>query len=319
MTTDAINRRLRSAPPHPTVKRLVLTDADLLIFEAINRHGPLPTHYLYEFTKHLRKDYTHLQNRLTEFYNGDDAGPFLLRPPQQFAGYEARYQHIVYDLAPRAKDNLANRGTISSFRPRRSDPFLHQLMQACVCASLELTAPEKGLTYISRQTIFSRLKPPLKTEESANLSIPVTGLGNDKAIVPDDLFGLKGTDGQGDWYRFFALEIDRNTESIVRKDPGQTAFGKKISGYLDVLRRQSYRKQWGIPNLSVLTVTTNPTHAMNIIEFIRKQNEPRYAERFGFIAEPSFGTNWRVPRALLKNLLFDRWKTAGASKEICRP
>lgn len=155
--------------------------------------------------------------------------------------------------------------------------------------------------------------------ESSKPDEEVTGLCNDKAIVPDDLFGLKGTDDEGDWYRFFALEIDRNTESIVSKDPGQTALGRKIAGYLDVLHRQTYRERWGIPNLCVLTVTTNPTHAMNIIEFIRKQNEPRYAERFGFTAEASFGGNWRVPPAILTQLLDRQWQTTGALKDISLP
>ena len=51
MKTDALNRRLRFAPPNPQVSRLVLTDLDYLVFEAINRHGPLPTHYLFEFVR----------------------------------------------------------------------------------------------------------------------------------------------------------------------------------------------------------------------------------------------------------------------------
>src|SRR3569833_1478809 len=105
MKTDANNRRLRFAPPNPAArpsmapKRAVLTAADYALFEAIGRHGPLPSNYLYAFTRHLRKSEVQLKNRLTEFYNGDAFGPYLTRPPQQFAGVEARYQHVVYDLA----------------------------------------------------------------------------------------------------------------------------------------------------------------------------------------------------------------------------
>jgi hypothetical protein len=62
MNTDTLNRRLRFAAPNPLVRRLQLVDADILAFEAINRHGPLPSHYLYEFTKHVRRDKTHLVN-----------------------------------------------------------------------------------------------------------------------------------------------------------------------------------------------------------------------------------------------------------------
>jgi hypothetical protein len=299
MKTDQLNRRLRHAPPAPLVRRLVFTEADYLIFEAIHRHGPLPTHYLYEFTKHLRRDYTHLQNRLTEFYNGDTHGPLLTRPPQQFTSFNARYQHIVYALAPRAKALLAERGVVSRAR-RRADPFVHQLMQACVGASLELTAPSKGLRHISREEIFAHPRCPETTRNALNpMAIPITGIGQ-RVLIPDDLFGLEYP---GVGFRFFAVEIDRNTESIERKNMAQSAFGAKIAGYLDILRRQTYRAHWGIPNLHVLTVTTNGVHARNIRSYIEKHVDRTYVSRFAFAYESSFGANWLVPKTLLSSPL----------------
>lgn len=115
MKTDALNRRLRFAKPNPVVARLALTERDLLLFEAINRHGPLPSHYLFELTKHQGRSFKHLQYRLTELYNGDQAGSYLLRPEQQHAGYEARYQPLVYDLGPRARKAMAERGSLGRF------------------------------------------------------------------------------------------------------------------------------------------------------------------------------------------------------------
>ena len=295
----------------------MLTEPDHLVFEAIDRHGPLPTHYLYEFTKHLRRDYTHLQNRLTEFYNGSSEPPYLVRPPQQFAGFEARYQHIVYDLAPRARQALSERGTLARFSPRRSDPFLHRLMSACVAASIERAAFNGGLRYISREEILAHIKCPETTRAAPNpLAIPLRRQGARSAVVPDDLFGLEYPGGG---FRFFAVEIDRNTESIERKKIDQSAFGKKIDGYLDIFRNRTYRTWWGFPNLHVLTVTTNATHARNILDYLRRQNEPQYAARFGLAWEPSFGGHWRVPRRVLSNLLDEPWVTAAAAKDIGRP
>ena len=317
MKTDALRRRLRFAPPSPVVRRLVLTEPDYLLFEAIDRHGPLPTHYLYEFTRHVRRDYTHLQNRLTEFYNGSLEAPYLVRPPQQFAGFEARYQHIVYDLAPRARHALAEYGTLARFSPKRSDPFLHRLMNACVAASIERTALRMGLRYISREDILVHPRCPETTRTSPNpLAIPVTRPGARSSVVPDDLFGLEYPEGG---FRFFAVEIDRNTESIERRNIDQSAFGKKIVGYLDILRNHTNRTWWGVPNLHVLTVTTNATHARNILDHLGRQNEPQYAGRFGFACEPSFGAHWRTPRGILSNLLEEPWVTAAASKDISRP
>jgi hypothetical protein len=313
MARDALNRRLRFAPPRATVRRIVLTEADYLLFEAINRHGPLPTHYLYEFTKHIRRDYTHLQNRLTEFYNGDALGPWLNRPPQQFAGFEARYQHVVYDLSPRAKALLAERGVTSHCAPRRTDPFLHQLMQACVGASFELAAPSKGLRYIPRWEILTHPRCPQETKNAINpMAIPIAGMGQ-KTLIPDDLFGLEYPSVG---FRFFAVEIDRNTESIERKNMAQNTFGAKIAGYLDILRNQTYRAYWGLPNLHVLTITTNAMHAHNILSYIEKQGHPNYVDRFALACEPSFGANWRVPKVVLSTLLDESWTTTTGLKNF---
>ncbi len=308
MKTDTLGRRLRFARAEPRIQRFLLTEPDYLIFEAINRHGPLPTHYLYQFTKHVRKDYTHLQNRLTEFYNGDAYGPLLTRPSQQFASFCARYQHIVYDLAPRAKALLAERGVVSRYAVRRADPFLHQLMQACVCASFELAAPSKGLRYIAREEILTRATCPATTRDALNpMAIPITGMKG-TVLIPDDLFGLEYP---GAGFRFFAVEIDRNTESIERKNIRQSAFATKIAGYLDILRNQTYRTHWGVPNLHILTVTTNATHARTILRLIEKLGEPDFAGHFAFACEPCFGANWRVPKMVLSKLLEEAWIRLG--------
>ena len=317
MRTDALARRLRYAPPEPTVRRLVLTEADCLIFEAVNRHGPLPTHYLYEFARHLRKDYTHFQHRLTEFYNGDSHGPYLARPEQQHASYMARYQHVVYDLAPRALMALAERGTLARYSPKRTDPFLHQLMSACVGASFELSARGKGLRYIPREEILAHPRCPDTTKRAGNpLAVPLAGYGARNCLVPDDLFGFEYP---GVGFRFFAVEIDRNTESIERKNLEQNAFGRKIAGYLTILRDRLYRDRWGIPNLSVLTVTTNATHAVNLLDYVRRRKEPHYADRFAFASDASFGANWRVPQVVLSHLVDEPWSTPFGMKHIDKP
>ena len=316
MAIDALARRLRFAPPRPVARRLVLTDADLLAFAAIDRHGPLPTPYLHDYTKHLRRDYSQLQNRLTELYNGTRAQPpWLVRPPQQFAGFQARDQHLVHDLAPPARLALAEAGILGRWTAKRTDPFLHRLMGACVGASLELAAQGRGLRYIAREEILSRPMAGHARAAANPIAIPLPGLGEQRLLVPDDLFGLEYP---GAGYRFFAVEIDRNTESIERKRLGQTAFGRKITGYLQLLRVGSYRDWWGIPNLSVVTVTTNEVHARNMFDWLGKQSEPAYAGRFGFACAPDFGANWRVPKGML-DLLDRPWRTTAGEWDISKP
>lgn len=315
MNCDGAGRRLRHAPPTRRVNRLMLTDADLIGFAAIDRHGPLPSQYLYAFTRHLRSDFSHFQNRLTEFYNGDASGPYLTRPPQQFAGFAARYQHLVYDLAPRARTALAEVGMLADHPPQRAAPFLHRLMTACIGASIELQATLRGLRYIPRSEILSRPTPHGAGGGMCTLGIPLAGAER-SALVPDDLFGLEYP---GEGFRFFAVEADRNTESIERRGLQQSAFGRKIDGYVGVLRDRLYREAWGLPNLHVLTVTTNATHARNILTCVAGRTEPGYAERFAVARAPGFGANWRVPRELLSALIDEAWETPAGPKRIDRP
>lgn len=314
MAKDALHRRLRTASPSKGAIRLALSEADYCLFGAIQRHGPLPSNYLYEFTKHLRRDRSHLQNRLTEFYHGDPGGSYLTRPPQQFASFNARYQHLVYDLASRGALALAEQRTVQCHIPRRSDPFVHRLMTACVGASLELTAPTLGLRYISLEEILAHSSCLAGQGGSDPLALPLPG--SSQTLIPDMLFGLEYPDTG---FRFFAVETDRNTESIERRDLRQSAIARKVAGYLAVLRDQSYRAWWGLPNLHVLIVTTNATHGYNILDHIRRQNAGVHEDRFALRVEPEFGSDWRVPVSLLNQVLNEPWLSASGTRSLIVP
>lgn len=293
---DALNRRLRHAAPQPTDDKIVLTPRDLALFDAIRRHGPLPSHYLYEFDGSVGRTYH--QHRLTRLYNGDSDGiSYMRRPPQQFASYAARYQPLIYDLTADGYRALG--------KPPipRNDPFLHRLMGACVAASLEISL-HGGTAYISRDQIFAHPACPTSTRNAANpLALPI---GN-ATLIPDDLFGIRYSD---DTFRFFAVEVDRNTEAIERKTLGQTAYGRKLELYLRALREKSYRSFWGIPTLMVLTVTTNTTHAANMMDHLHMLDPSKLSQRFLFKARPEFSANWRVPGVML-DLFGEPWSRSG--------
>jgi len=327
MKTDIDGRRLRFAPPNPlqrpkkAPKRIELKEADYLLFEAIERHGPLPSHYLYAFTKHLRKDETHLKNRLTEFYNGDEGGPYLVRPPRQFQTFEARYQHVVYDLAPRAIAALEARRARLSYPKPRSIDFVHDLMAACATASIELAAKEKGVRYIDRNEILAHPSCPRATKDGAHpLSITIAG----KLITPDDLFGLEyPREGDKPLRRFFWFEADRSTERIRSSVEHQSSFGRKLRQVYGVIRGKLFHERWGIPNLHALTLTTTHGRKENLVDFTKEEVDPQLAPRFGFQVEPIFGAryadgeqHWRVPRTVLSYLFDEPWSGVSGSKDI---
>lgn len=288
MRTDTLNRRSRFAPPQPRGERIVLAEGDLRLFEALHYHGPLPSHYLYEFG--TRKDKSRHLKRLTKLYNGaGGTPPFLIRPPQQFASCQARYQPMIYDLAPAGKAGLAEAGRFSRFVLKRGDPFVHRFMAACVSASLQLAVTRAGARFIRRDEIFGHAKCPESTKRLSNpLAIPI-GSG---VLIPDDLFAVKYPKPS---YRFFAVEIDRDTEAIERSRLDRSAFGLKIKNYIEVMRHRVYQQHWGIPDLTVLTVTTNPIHLNNMIGYLRSLDEPEFGKRFLFSARSEFGVNWHIP------------------------
>jgi hypothetical protein len=190
-------------------------------------------------------------------------------------------------------------------------------MQASVGLSFELGAAAKGIRYISREEVITHEKCPPATRDGPNpMALPLTRQGDQKAVLPDDLFALHYP---GAGYRFFAVEIDRNTESIERRTAGQNSFGRKITGYMEVLKHRTHTKHWGVPNLTILTVTTNARHAANIIDFIKRQNEPDLSGSFAFAVAPDFGANWRVPSTVLFHLLDEPWTTLNGPKDISRP
>ena len=86
--------------------------------------------------------------------------------------------------------------------------------------------------------------------------------------MPDGLFGLEYAVGGKKSYRFFALEADRATMPVFRSSLGQTSYLKKMLAYREIIARQIHKSHLGIPNLLVLTVTTNERHMAEIMKLL---------------------------------------------------
>jgi hypothetical protein len=296
---DALGRRLRFAPPQPKGGFIRITERDIRSFEAINRHGPLPVHYLHEYSG---GNLANLKKKLTKLHHGTiyDA-PYLYRPEQQWASLEGNFQPNIYDLTARALAALAERGARLN---NRTDPFLHRFMASATTASIEIAAKRKGYTYADLARLLAHDKCPEATRTLPNpLAIPVSG----KHVVPDAIFGI-----QQEKPSFYAVEIDRRTESI-NSDTAKTSFGRKLHGYLDILENRTYRSHLGIPNFTILTVTTNALHLRSMLNFYHSLNAPKYARHFLFKSVPGFTASWRVPPIML-GLFNEPWIGADGSQ-----
>lgn len=310
---DVLNRRLRYAQPQPRPNdhSIRLGERDFLIFEKIARHHHLlPSNYLFEFTKQLNPNLSRFRLRLTKLYNGTIGGiRYLAKPVQQKVSEYAREQPLIYELQPAAAIALEERGRTPRYPHSKSDPFVHRLMSACRSASFDLALSRMGHRFLSLDEIFAHKRCPDTTRQSAYpLALPLQGFDR-QSLVPDDLFGICYSGGQKPLYRFFAVEDDRKTESIDSGRYQENAYGRKIRGYLDIIRNHTYKSFWGIPNLRVLTLTTNTTHMHNQRKFVASIAEPELAERFLFRVKPESGTSWQVP-PIMYDLFEEPWLSA---------
>jgi hypothetical protein len=122
---------------------------------------------------------------------------------------------------------------------------------------------------------------------------------------------------------FAALVLDlveanglKDAQIIERSRSDQTAFGRKLENYLGVFNARTFKSHWGVPNLMVLTVTTNATHQANMIAHLKSLADGNQAQRFAFKSKPEFGANWSVP-PVMHDLLAEPWiRVAGTAAAI---
>ena len=154
--------------------------------------------------------------------------------------------------------------------------FHHELMVSDILSSIEIgirTRPD--LRFISWQEILD--KAPRATQDAVDpFEIPVTVTYEfshrtetcKKPIKPDVVFGIEYQDDGKNRYRFFALEADRKNEPLYRSNLEQTSYLRKLLQYREVLHAGTYRTHLGVPNFTVLTVTTHEQHMQKIMALL---------------------------------------------------
>jgi hypothetical protein len=242
-----------------TGKVLVLTDRDLALFRVLAEYRYLRSTYLHAFVGGASE--TRFKERLGDLFHEG----FPDRPERQWELAAARYQPAVYELGERGRRVLAGIGGETKERTYLSSATHRQFLHAnmiCEClASIELgTHARNGLRFIAWWEIAAKL-PPATAQSAMPFKIPI-GPG---AIIPDGMFGLEYSADGRTTYRFFALEADRGTMPVSRMHGGQTSYLGKLALYREIIEKQLYRSHWGIPNLFMLTVTTDPARLADML------------------------------------------------------
>ena len=307
-------RRSRMHPTR-TGKRIELTARDIEIFRLLGQYRYLRSTFIHAFVGGASE--TRLKERLGDLYHER----YLDRPRQQWEFANCRYMPAVYELGEGARHVLHERGIADDeartlFGQGRHRQFSHCLMICELLACIELGArAEPDLRFIPWPEILSK-SPEETRAKQRPLEMPVsivqTQAGREQrieaSVIPDALFGLEYLSVGERTYRFFALEADRATMPVGRSNLNQTSYLRKILGYRDILAREIHKSHLNIPNLLVLTATTNEHHMVEIMKLLESLTGRSAA--FLFKAVPAHGSFERVPKPT-PDLLLEPWSRVG--------
>jgi hypothetical protein len=223
------------------------TNRELRWLSHIERHGPQSSVALLDQTSdtHRCRD-TGLRSlqRLR-------AGGFLSLPPQQRAVERAEFHPYVYDVTPKAKTWLADKGCFED-AVRPTGHWWHAYTVSSLTAAIDRAAVTRSMRYISARHILSIRQAPL--------GIPYAG----GTIIPDQIFALD----YGGSFRAFMLEVDRGTEPMSSKS-ARESLARKIAGYRQIVGRDLHRQHYGLKSpLAGIFTFVSQTRARHFIELI---------------------------------------------------
>lgn len=261
-----------------------LTNRELLWLKHIERHGPQSSLYLYELTKdtHRCKD-----TALRQMQKLRAAG-YLRLPRQQRATEHANFNAFIYDLTPKSRGYLFDRGIEEpTFAPQGH--WVHAYMTSCVSSSIDIAAARDGVRYIPAHNILAI--------NGATLAIPI---GQQK-LIPDQLFALD----YGEKFRAFALEVDRGTEPKTTHAK-RKSIQNSINLYCKMIERQVYKSHYGLKApLLVLWVFSSKTNEAQFLEMLKDLPE---SVRLHFLTQSvdGFHQTFRPPK-ILEDLYTGNW------------
>lgn len=213
----------------------------------IERHGPQSSVALLDLTSdtHRCRD-TGLRSlqRLR-------AGGFLTLPPQQRAIERAEFHPYVYDITPKARALLLDRGCFEE-AVRPTGHWWHAYTVSSITAAIDRAAEARGVRYIPAWKILNIRQAPL--------GIPYAG----GTIIPDQIFALN----YGGSFRAFMVEVDRGTEPLSSKS-ARESLARKITGYGQIITRDLHRQHYGLKSpLALLFTFASQARARRFMEIV---------------------------------------------------
>lgn len=262
--------RFRRASEPPAFR---LTDDDVEIVRLLARHRFLRSTHIAAL---VGRSLDRTNDRLSKlFHHG-----YIDRPRAQLDYYpSAGSAPIAYALADRGARLLIERdgadfANVEWSRKNREAgrPFIeHQLeiidfyvaLQRAAASreDVQIIHPDQIVTEFPDQSFAARNPFALRVK------LTDQGVARGVGLVPDLVFGLRLPDGSR---RCFMVEIDRGTMPIVRTNPTQTSFARKMRVYLAAYAAKQHERHFGWKTFRVLTITTDADRMSSMASALRR-------------------------------------------------
>jgi Replication-relaxation len=168
----------------------------------------------------------------------------------------------------------------------------HRVEITAFLVSLLLAA--RGRTDIAVLDRKEILENAPKTRRDRRVRLPakvwIDGALAQHSVDPDELFGLRSSETAEEHY--FMVERDRGEMPVHRrKSKGQTYYAKKMLIYYEAFKAGEHRRELGIDNFRVATVTTTPERVAQMIDAQKEITNGRGSNMFLFVDEASLAAS----------------------------
>jgi Replication-relaxation len=240
---------------------LELLPLDVQIIRHVKRHRFLSAAQLIRATDEKKFP---VLGRLEKLF---DHG-YLNRPKSQWKwGNPLKRIDLVYGLAKRGTRYLKELGELESIRiheKKVGDYYLeHTLEVAEFMTRLERDLPiNVTLEYLDDGVA------PQRAVAQCSWTVPIFFRGDliEVGVVPDRVFSLKA----GGEILYFCLELDRGTMPVIRTNPAQSSFYRKLLAYHETWRSGLHTEQMGWRRFRVITLTSSAMRKDHLLEVCKE-------------------------------------------------
>ncbi|MCB1133517.1 MAG: replication-relaxation family protein, partial [Verrucomicrobiae bacterium] len=210
---------------------------------------------------------------------------YLSRPASQWRhGDLLKTRNLIYGLAKRGVRHLKELGEVTSHRIHEKVVgdlhLVHTVEVAEFMIRLETELPlHVKLEYLDdgsqRQSVAT-----------CSWSVPVFYRGDvlQIGVVPDRVFRLSTAHEE----LVFCLEVDRGTMPVMRSNPAQSSFYRKLLAYHETWRSGLHTRELGWNRFRMLTLTSSAARRDHLIEVCRELVAAGGSGLFLFADKPTF-------------------------------